>query len=136
MRPPEAPLPPLNHRQKPHNTIAPNLLAQAPEPVAPNQIWVTDITYVCTQEGWLYLAEVLDLYSRKLVGWAMSDRIDTPLVLSALTMALLQRGNPTDVLVHSDRGVQYACADYRAALTRAGHTPSMSRKGNCYDNAA
>ena len=97
---------------------------------------MTDITYVCTQEGWLYLAGVLDLYSRKLVGWAMSDRIDTPLVLSALTMALLHRGNPTDVLVHSDQGVQYACADYRATLTRAGHSPSMSRKGNCYDNAA
>lgn len=115
--------------------IAPNRLADAPEAVKPNQIWVSDITYVDTQEGWLYLAGILDLYSRKVVGWAMSDRINTPLVMDALTMALLHRGHPTQLLLHSDRGVQYASAPYRAAVARAGLIPSMSRRGNCYDNA-
>jgi transposase InsO family protein len=116
--------------------IAPNRLAEAPAATAPNQIWVADITYIDTQEGWLYLAGILDLYSRKIVGWAMSDRIDTPLVLKALDMAILHRGGPTHVLFHSDRGVQYASAGYRAALANASLLPSMSRKGNCYDNAA
>ena len=115
--------------------IAPNRLAEAPTPVAPNQIWVADITYVPTQHGWLYLAGILDLYSRKVVGWAMSERIDTPLVLRALEMALAHRGRPRNLLIHSDRGVQYASADYRAALATAGLVPSMSRRGNCYDNA-
>lgn len=116
--------------------IAPNRLAEAPAATAPNQIWAADITYIDTQEGWLYLAGILDLYSRKIVGWAMSDRIDTPLVLQALDMALLHRGCPTNVLFHSDRGVQYASAAYRTALANASLLPSMSRKGNCYDNAA
>ena len=116
--------------------IAPNRLAEAPKPAAPNQIWVTDITYIQTREGWLYLAGVLDLHSRKMVGWAMSDRIDTALVLSALNMALLHRSPPANLLCHSDRGVQYASGDYRQALARAGLVASMSRKGNCYDNAA
>lgn len=115
--------------------IAPNRLAEAPKPTAPNQIWVQDITYIETKEGWLYLAAILDLYSRKIVGWAMSDRIDTALILKALAMALLHRDPPKDLLCHSDRGVQYASADYRAALARAGFIASMSRKGNCYDNA-
>jgi len=116
--------------------IAPNRLAEAPAPSAPNQLWVTDITYIDTGEGWLYLAGVLDLYSRKVVGWAMSERIDTSLVLSALNMALLHRQPPKDLLCHSDRGVQYASQDYRAALAGAGLIASMSRKANCYDNAA
>lgn len=120
-----------NHDQP----IAPNRLAAAPAPTAPNQSWTTDITYIDTGEGWLYLAGVLDLYSRKLVGWAMSERIDTPLVLDALNMALLHRAPPPNLLCHSDRGVQYASADYRAALAQAGCLPSMSRKANCYDNA-
>ena len=115
--------------------IAPNRLAEAPKPTAPNQIWVQDITYIETGEGWLYLAAILDLYSRKIVGWAMSDRIDTALVLKALAMALLHRDPPKNLLCHSDRGVQYASTDYRAALARAGFIASMSRKGNCYDNA-
>lgn len=115
--------------------IAPNLLAQAPKATAPNQIWVTDITYIQTGEGWLYLAAVLDLYSRKIIGWAMSHRIDTTLVLQALAMALQHRQPPAKLLCHSDRGVQYAAGDYRATLTRAGIIASMSRKGNCYDNA-
>jgi transposase InsO family protein len=120
-----------NHDQP----IAPNLMAQAPEAAAPNQIWVGDITYIETQEGWLYLAAILDRYSRKIVGWAMSQRIDTDLVLKAFDMALLHRQPTTPVLFHSDRGVQYASADYRRALTQAGLVASMSRKGNCYDNA-
>ena len=115
--------------------IAPNRLAEAPRPTAPNQIWVQDITYIETKEGWLYLAAILDLYSRKIVGWAMSAFIDTNLVLKALAMALLHRDPPSNLLCHSDRGVQYAAGDYRAALAEAGLIASMSRKGNCYDNA-
>jgi len=115
--------------------IAPNRLAQAPEPMEINQIWVADITYIWTGEGWLYVAAVLDLYSRKIVGWAMSEFIDTSLVLKALAMALLHRKPPRDLLFHSDRGVQYASKDYRRALAQGGLVASMSRKGNCYDNA-
>jgi transposase InsO family protein len=115
--------------------IAPNRLAEAPQATAPNQLWVADITYIDTQEGWLYVAGVLDLYSRKIVGWAMSERIDTSLVLKALDMALLHRTPPANVLFHSDRGVQYASGDFRQAIRQAGLVASMSRKGNCYDNA-
>jgi len=115
--------------------IAPNRLAEAPKATAPNQLWVADITYIETAEGWLYLAGVLDLYSRKIVGWAMSERIDTSLVLKALAMALVHRAPPANLLFHSDRGVQYASADFRHALGQASLLASMSRKGNCYDNA-
>jgi len=115
--------------------IAPNLLATVPKATAPNQIWSMDITYIQTGEGWLYLAAVLDCYSRKIVGWAMSRRIDTALVLQALAMARLHRQPPAKLLCHSDRGVQYAASDYRHALAQAGLIASMSRKGNCYDNA-
>jgi len=122
-----------NHDQP----IAPNRLAEAPKATAPNQLWVADITYIPTQEGWLFLAAILDLYSRKIVGWAMSERIDTALVLKALGMALLHRNPPPhQLLLHSDRGVQYASADYRQALAQAGLMASMSRKANCYDNAS
>lgn len=115
--------------------IAPNRLREAPRPTGPNQIWVQDITYIQTREGWLFLAAILDLYSRKIVGWAMGPSIDTSLILKALGMALLHRNPPANLLCHSDRGVQYASAPYRAALAKAGLIPSMSRKGNCYDNA-
>ena len=118
-----------NHDQP----IAPNRLAQAPKATAPNQLWVADITYIETKEGWLYLAAIL--YSRKIVGWAMSERIDTALVLKALAMALLHRRPPARLLFHTDRGVQYASGDYRQALGNAGLIASMSRRGNCYDNA-
>jgi transposase InsO family protein len=121
-----------NHDQP----IAPNRLAEAPKATAPNQLWVADITYIETKEGWLYLAAILDLYSRKIVGWAMSEHIDTALVLKALAMALLHRNPPANLLLHSDRGVQYASADYRRALDQAGLVASMSRKANCYDNAS
>jgi putative transposase len=122
-----------SHHDEP---IAPNRLAEAPRASGPNQIWVADITYIQTREGWLYVAAILDLYSRKIVGWAMGKHIDTALVLKALFMALLHRQPPASLLFHSDRGVQYASADYRTALTQAGLVASMSRKGNCYDNAA
>jgi putative transposase len=121
-----------SHHDQP---IAPNRLAQAPKATAPNQLWVADLTYIQTQEGWLFLAAILDLYSRKIVGWAMSERSDTALVLKALAMALLHRQPPANLLLHSDRGVQYASQAYRHALTQAGLIASMSRKGNCYDNA-
>ena len=96
---------------------------------------MADITYIETKEGWLYLAAILDLYSRKIVGWAMSSRIDTVLVLNALAMALLHRHPPANLLLHTDRGVQYASGDYRQALAQASLVASMSRRGNCYDNA-
>lgn len=121
-----------NHDQP----IAPNRLAVAPKATAPNQIWVADITYIQTGENWLFVAAIMDLYSRKIVGWAMGEHIDTALILKALFMALLHRQPPENLLFHSDRGVQYASADYRSALAQAGLLASMSRKGNCYDNAA
>ena len=115
--------------------IAPNRLAEHPKPTAPNQVWVSDITYVRTAEGWLYVAAVLDLYSRRIVGWATGASLAAELVLAALAMALQHRRPPAGLLYHSDRGVQYACGDFRAALTAAQLVASMSRKGNCYDNA-
>jgi len=119
-----------------HHPIAPNRLAEAPSATVPNQIWVADITYIQTRQGWLYLAAILDLYSRKIVGWAMSESIDSALVLSALSMALIHRDPPANLLFHSDRGAQYAAGSFRDALARASLVPSMSRRGNCYDNAA
>jgi transposase InsO family protein len=117
--------------------IAPNRLAQAPAATGPNQIWVADITYVWTaQQGWVYVAAILDLYSRQIVGWALGQQINTALVLMALSMALTHRQPPAGLIFHSDRGVQYASADYRRALCAAGLIGSMSRKANCYDNAA
>jgi len=115
--------------------IAPNRLATAAPPTKPNEIWVTDITYVETDEGWLYLAGVLDLFSRRLVGWALESCLATALPLAALLMALRQRQPAPGLLHHSDRGVQYASADYRAALARHQLVASMSRTANCYDNA-
>lgn len=101
----------------------------------PNQAYVSDITYIWTQEGWLYLAVVLDLYSRKIVGWSMSSRMKAELVCDALKMAIWQRKPPKGLIVHSDRGVQYASDEYRKLLSMHGYQGSMSRKGNCWDNA-
>jgi putative transposase len=115
--------------------IAPNRLADTPAASCANQIWVADITYVLTAQGWVYVAAILDLYSRRIVGWALSQQINSALVLMALSMALSHRQPPTGLLFHSDRGVQYASADYRRALRAAGLVGSMSRKANCYDNA-
>lgn len=115
--------------------VAPNLLPHRVPTLKPDAVWVADITYVPTDEGWLYVAGVLDRCTRRCVGWAMADTLATTLPLAALDMALKQR-RPTDGLVHhSDRGVQYASAAYRQRLAQAGVIPSMSRKGNCYDNA-
>lgn len=115
--------------------IAPNLLDRDFAPGAPNQVWLTDITYVPTDEGWLYLAVVLDLFSRKAVGWAMRDHMRTELPLAALTMAVQRQKPGAGLLHHSDRGSQYASDDYRKALKNHGMIQSMSRKGNCWDNA-
>jgi len=101
----------------------------------PNTKWVTDITYIPTDEGWMYLAAVLDLCSRKIVGWSMSDHMEATLVSDALTMAIDGRRPGAGLLHHSDRGVQYACDDYRKLLDQAGMTLSMSGKGDCWDNA-
>ncbi len=116
--------------------IAPNRLAQRPAPTGPNQIWVGDITYIPTAEGWLYLSGFMDLYSRRIVGWSMRASRDETLVLASWNMAVNQRQPPAALLVHSDRGSQYASAAFRKALAQINAQPSMSRKGNCYDNAA
>jgi putative transposase len=115
---------------------AKNLLAKQPAPTGPNQAWMTDITYIETGEGWVYLAAILDVWSRRVVGWACGPTLHVSLVLAALSAALRQRKPPKGLVHHSDRGVQYACHEYAAALTAAGLIASMSRKGNCYDNAA
>jgi putative transposase len=115
--------------------VAPNRLAQRPAPAGPNQIWLQDITYVPTAQGWLYLALVLDLWSRKIVGWAMADHLRSELVVRALQMAATQRRPGKGLLVHSDRGVQYASRQTREFLERHGWEASMSRSGNPYDNA-
>ncbi len=101
----------------------------------PNEAWVVDITYIPTKEGWLYLAAIMDLFSRRIVGWAMGDRVDRHLALRALDMAVQQRRPPPGLIHHSDRGSQYASDDYQKALKRYGMICSMSRKGNCWDNA-
>lgn len=108
----------------------PNLTVQRPD-----QVWVTDATGVLTGEGWLYLVAVLDICTRRVVGWAMSAILDAPLAVAALDMALRQRRPAGQLVVHSDRGSQFASAAYRELLARHGALPSMSRKGNCYDNA-
>lgn len=118
--------------------IAPNRLDRRFHAPEPNQSWVADLTYVPTEEGWLYLAVVLDLYSRKVVGYAMADHLKASLAVDALTQAIADRGGRelAGLLHHSDRGVQYACSDYQAMLQAYGIDASMSRTGNCYDNAA
>ena len=115
--------------------VAPNLLERDFEAGASNQKWVADITYIPTREGWLYLAVILDLYSRLVVGWSMADRMTRQLVLDALQMAVGRRCPEPGLLHHSDRGSQYACGDYQKALGDHGMICSMSRKGDCWDNA-
>jgi putative transposase len=115
--------------------VAPNLLNQDFVATERDEIWLTDITYVPTKEGWLYLAAVMDLYSRKVVGWAMSDSLHRQLVIDALQMAVTARKPSPGLLHHSDRGCQYASAEYQTLLTQTRMIGSMSRKGNCYDNA-
>ncbi len=115
--------------------IAPNRLDRQFQATVPNRKWACDITYIWTDEGWLYLSVVIDLFSRRVIGWSMSDDLRARGVAEALDMAIRRRNPGKDLLHHSDRGVQYACDRYRALLERHGIAVSMSRPGNCYDNA-
>ena len=115
--------------------IAPNHLSRAFEVEAPNKVWVTDITYIRTHEGWLYLAVVLDLFSRQVVGWSMQPRIDRELAIGALLMAVWRRRPAGEVLVHSDQGSQFSSYDWQDFLKEHNLKASMSRRGNCHDNA-
>lgn len=115
--------------------VAEHLVLQQFGALAPNTVWAADMTYVWTREGWLYLAVVIDLHSRRVVGWSMSERLTTDLPLAALQMAYERRRPPPGLRHHSDRGSQYASRAYRLALEGMGMTCSMSRKGNCWDNA-
>ena len=115
--------------------VAANVLDRRFDVNAPNKVWTADISYVWTYEGWLYLAVVMDLYSRQIVGWAMKDRMKKQLAIDALAMAYWQRKPSKGLLHHSDRGSQYACHDYQKQLNSYGMHVSMSRKGNCWDNA-
>lgn len=115
--------------------VAPNTLDRQFQQARPNEAWVADITYIPTQQGWLYLAAVMDLCSRKIVGWATADHLRAELACEALKAAVDQRRPPRELLFHSDRGIQYACDEFQAQLARHGLRASMSRTGNCYDNA-
>jgi len=121
-----------NHKKP----VAKNILLQDFTATSPNQKWLTDITYIQTQEGWLYLCVFLDLYSRSIIGWSMSDNLKASLVEDALAMALFRRKFPSDVIVHSDRGVQYCSSGYQQQLSLNSLVCSMSSVGCCYDNAA
>jgi transposase InsO family protein len=126
---------PVTTQRQPGVVPAPNRLNQDFSAPAPNRKWVSDFTYIETGEGWLYLAVVLDLFSRRVIGWAMSETMDTALVETALRMALLGRRPEAGLLHHSDQGSQYTSAAYLSCLTAASTQLSMSRVGNCYDNA-
>ena len=122
-------------RSNPAHPVESNVLDRDFTATRPDQRWVTDITYIWTDEGWAYLAAILDLYSRRVVGWALSSSLSTDLVLNALNNALVQRDPERGLLHHSDRGCQYTSAAYRDALAKRGIVVSMSRRGNCWDNA-
>jgi transposase InsO family protein len=131
------------HRRKPRTTdsrhnkpVAPNLLAILEKPTAPNQVWVTDITYLATDEGWVYLAVILDAWSRRVVGWACAPTLVATLVIAAFHDAIKRRHPAPGLVHHSDRGSQYVDAQLLDALNHAGFARSMSRAGNCYDNAS
>jgi transposase InsO family protein len=118
------------------HTPAPQRLLDAPAPTAPNQVWATDITYIPTQEGWLYLSVEIDLFSRRVLGWACDDNMETPLVLRALNDAIAQApGRLCGLIHHSDQGSQYASRSFTSLLGELSISQSMSRRGNCYDNA-
>lgn len=119
------------HRHEP----APNLLERDFTAAGPNRVWVSDLSYVATAEGWLYLCVILDLYSRRVVGWSMSTSLATDMVVRAFLMAVLGRTPPVGLIFHSDRGVQYASAQFRSQLRSHRMQQSMSRKGDCWDNA-
>jgi len=121
---------------RPEHAIAPNLLDRQFEAKAPNQRWVADFTYIWTDEGWLYAAAVLDLFSRRVVGWSMSATMTAQLVTDALLMALWRRGTPKELMHHSDQGSQYQSEQFQRFMTDHGVTCSMSRRGNVWDNSA
>ena len=130
----------IGYRRRPGHygkpaVVAENRLEQNFDVAAPNQAWVTDITYIRTHEGWLYLAVVLDLFSRQVIGWSMRSRIDSELAINALLMAVWRRAPSAPVTVHSDQGSQYSSHDWQDFLKAHGLVPSMSRRGNCHDNA-
>lgn len=115
--------------------VAPNRLQRQFAPASPNQAWVTDITYIRTHEGWPYLAVVMDLFSRQIIGWSMRSRMDNDLVVSALLMAVWRRMPDKEVMVHSDQGSQFTGHEWQAFMKAHGLVASMSRRGNCHDNA-
>jgi putative transposase len=123
------------HRSRHSESPAPNLLDRDFTANAPDRVWATDITFVPTRDGWLYVAAVIDLYSRRVVGWAMRERIHLPLAVEALTMAIRNRRPAPGLIHHSDRGQLYLATAYRELLKAHGMVQSMSRKGDCYDNA-
>ena len=122
-------------QREPRHAVAENLLKQDFSATAPNQRWVADITYISTHQGWLYLAVVIDLYSRRVVGWSMSHWLSRRLVVDALRMAVDARGSGSSLIHHSDRGGEYTSGDFRDELAKHGIECSMSSTGNCYDNA-
>lgn len=121
--------------RNPHDPVAPNLLRDLGEPQAPDQVWVSDVTYIRTGEGWLYLAGIMDRFSRTIVGWAMGEHPDAALTCRALQMAILRRRPQPGLLHHSDRGSHYTADKYRKLLAKHQFRASMSSTGNCYDNA-
>ena len=123
------------HRSGPPNVVIPNRLQRQFNTATPNEAWVTDITHIRTHEGWLYLAVVVDLFSRRVIGWSMKSRITKELVLDALLMAVWRRNPKAQVMVHSDQGSQYTSYDWQSFLREHGLEGSMSRRGNCHDNA-
>ena len=125
----------ITTNSKSTHSPAPDRLKRDFHTVDKNQAWVSDTTFVRTRQGWLFLAVILDLYSRHVIGWAMSDHNNTKLVADALMMAIWRRGNLNDVIVHSDQGSTYASGDYQNLLKENGMKCSMSRKGECHDNA-
>lgn len=128
--------PPSDSGMRPEHCIAPNVLDRQFEAEGPNQKWVADFTYIRTGEGWLYLAVVLDLFSRRAVGWSMSAQMTAQFVLDALMMAVWRRGKPKALLHHSDQGSQYSSEEFQRLLAEQNITCSMSRRGDCWDNAA
>lgn len=127
---------PVDDGVRPECAIASNVLERDFDAAGPNQRWVADFTYVDTAEGWLFLAVVLDLFSRRVVGWSMQDQMTSQLVMDALTMALWRRGEPKALIHHSDQGSQYTSEDFQRLLAHHGIACSMSRRGDCWDNAA
>ncbi|MEM6354447.1 MAG: IS3 family transposase [Pseudomonadota bacterium] len=126
---------PITTDSRHSHAIAPNLLDRNFKTAVPGTVWLADISYIPTDEGWLYLAAVKDLATMEIVGWSMSERLKSTLCEDALKMAIRNRRPPRGLIHHSDRGVQYACGDYRKLLALHDITASMSRKGDCLDNA-